>query len=151
MTAKRPAWPTRWPAAVTLAAAGILTIGMSVGSAALGTAAAAAGQAPHPAPSLSPQPGPSTTPQPARSSASAAGHAATRQRTTCSQAVDGHLVNCPRPVSRSKLPAGAKNKATVSKPVSNLAALVDTRTWTSGGGNTFPGADVPFGDRKSVV
>jgi predicted alpha-1,2-mannosidase len=130
---------------VTLAAAGILTIGMSVGSAALGTAAAAAGTAPHPAPSLSPQPGPSTTPQPARSSASAAGHAATRQRTTCSQAVDGHLVNCPRPVSRSKLPAGAKNKATVSKPVSNLAALVDTRTWTSGGGNTFPGADVPFG------
>jgi predicted alpha-1,2-mannosidase len=29
-------------------------------------------------------------------------------------------------------------------PVS-LAALVDTRTWTSGQGNTFPGADVPFG------
>jgi predicted alpha-1,2-mannosidase len=33
----------------------------------------------------------------------------------------------------------------------DLAALVDTRTWTSartqtsGGGNTFPGADVPFG------
>jgi predicted alpha-1,2-mannosidase len=27
----------------------------------------------------------------------------------------------------------------------NLPALVDTRTWTSGGGNTFPGADVPFG------
>ncbi|MGH9105018.1 MAG: GH92 family glycosyl hydrolase, partial [Acidimicrobiales bacterium] len=27
----------------------------------------------------------------------------------------------------------------------NLATLVDTRTWTSGGGNTFPGADVPFG------
>jgi predicted alpha-1,2-mannosidase len=26
-----------------------------------------------------------------------------------------------------------------------LASLVDTRTWTSGGGNTFPGADVPFG------
>ena len=23
--------------------------------------------------------------------------------------------------------------------------MVDTRTWTSGGGNTFPGADVPFG------
>jgi putative alpha-1,2-mannosidase len=27
----------------------------------------------------------------------------------------------------------------------SLASLVDTRTWTSGGGNTFPGADVPFG------
>ena len=27
----------------------------------------------------------------------------------------------------------------------NLARLVDTRTWTSGMGNTFPGADAPFG------
>jgi beta-glucosidase len=33
----------------------------------------------------------------------------------------------------------------VSQTPANLAALVDTRTWTSGGGNTFPGADVPFG------
>ena len=160
MTAKRPAWLTRWPTAATLAAAGILTIGMSVGStalggaafgsaatgsAALGSAATGAGSAPHPAPSLSPQPGPSTTPQPGRSSASATGHAPTRQRTSCTEAADGHLANCPRPVSRSKLPAGAKNKATVSQPVSDLATLVDTRTWTSGGGNTFPGADVPFG------
>ena len=139
MTAKRPAWLTRWPAAVTLTAAGILTIGMSLGS-----AAAAAGSAPNPTPSLSPQPGPSTTPQPGRNSASAAGHATTR-RMSCTEAADGHLANCPRPVSRSKLPAGARNKATVSQPVSDLAALVDTRTWTSGGGNTFPGADVPFG------
>src|ERR1700733_5450947 len=150
MTAKRPAWQTRWPTAVTLAAAGILTIGMSVGSTALGStalgsAATGAGSAPHPTPSLSPQPGPSTTPQPGRSSASATGHAPTRQRTSCTEAADGHLANCPRPVSRSKLPAGAKNKATVSQPVSDLATLVDTRTWTSGGGNTFPGADVPFG------
>jgi putative alpha-1,2-mannosidase len=29
--------------------------------------------------------------------------------------------------------------------VSDPATLVDTRTWTSGGGNTFPGAEVPFG------
>jgi predicted alpha-1,2-mannosidase len=29
--------------------------------------------------------------------------------------------------------------------VSNPAQLVDTRTWTTGGGNTFPGAEVPFG------
>lgn len=28
---------------------------------------------------------------------------------------------------------------------SSLASLVDTRTWTSDGGNTFPGADAPFG------
>jgi predicted alpha-1,2-mannosidase len=27
----------------------------------------------------------------------------------------------------------------------DLASLVNTLTWTSGGGNTFPGADVPFG------
>src|SRR6204780_841215 len=155
MTAKRPAWQTRWPTAVTLAPAGILTIGMAVGSTALGSAAfgsttlgstaLGADSAPHPTPSLSPQPGPSTTPQPGRSSASATGHAPTRQRTSCTEAADGHLANCPRPVSRSKLPAGAKNKATVSQPVSDLATLVDTRTWTSGGGNTFPGADVPFG------
>ena len=136
MTAKRPAWQTRWPTAVTLAAAGILTIGMSVGSTALGSAAfgsttlgstaLGADSAPHPTPSLSPQPGPSTTPQPGRSSASATGHAPTRQRTSCTEAADGHLANCPRPVSRSKLPAGAKNKATVSQPVSDLATLVDT-------------------------
>ena len=30
-------------------------------------------------------------------------------------------------------------------PVTNLAGLVDTRTWTSGGGNTYPGAQAPFG------
>jgi putative alpha-1,2-mannosidase len=33
----------------------------------------------------------------------------------------------------------------VSQPVSDIATLVDTRTWSSDGGNTFPGADVPFG------
>ena len=27
----------------------------------------------------------------------------------------------------------------------SLAELVDTRTWTSRGGNTFPGAEAPFG------
>ena len=30
--------------------------------------------------------------------------------------------------------------------MSNLAALVDTRTWTTGGGNTFPGAIAPWGE-----
>jgi predicted alpha-1,2-mannosidase len=39
----------------------------------------------------------------------------------------------------------AKSNAIVPSPVKNLAWLVDTRTWTSGGGNTFPGADAPFG------
>jgi predicted alpha-1,2-mannosidase len=143
MTAKRPAWLTRWRAAMTVAAAGILTIGMSLGSAALGSAPAAAGTAPHPTPSLSPHTSPSSGPS--GSSGAAASRASSKPRASCTQAVSGHLGNCPRPVSRSKLPAGAKNKATVSGPVSNVAALVDTRTWTSGGGNTFPGADVPFG------
>jgi predicted alpha-1,2-mannosidase len=34
-----------------------------------------------------------------------------------------------------------------AKPVARVRVerLIDTRTWTSGGGNTFPGADVPFG------
>ncbi len=45
----------------------------------------------------------------------------------------------------AKLPAGAKNQALVTQAVTDPAPLVDTRTWTTGGGNTFPGADVPFG------
>jgi predicted alpha-1,2-mannosidase len=48
-------------------------------------------------------------------------------------------------VPSSKLPAGAKNQALITQPVTAPATLVDTRTWTTGGGNTFPGADVPFG------
>jgi predicted alpha-1,2-mannosidase len=45
----------------------------------------------------------------------------------------------------SLLPAGVRNHSTVTHLVTDPATLVDTRTWTSGGGNTFPGADVPFG------
>jgi predicted alpha-1,2-mannosidase len=36
-------------------------------------------------------------------------------------------------------------RASTRKVKTSLTSLVDTRTWTSGGGNTFPGADVPFG------
>jgi len=43
------------------------------------------------------------------------------------------------------MPPGARNNTTLAQPVSNLAQLVDTRTWTSGGGNTYPGAEAPFG------
>jgi predicted alpha-1,2-mannosidase len=57
----------------------------------------------------------------------------------------GRLTDCQRPVAKSKLPSGAMNTGTVSQPVSNLASLVDTRTWTTGGGNTFPGAEAPYG------
>ena len=65
----------------------------------------------------------------------------------CSTAANGRLVNCPKPVPKAEQPAGARNNSTMAAPVSSsgLAPLVDTRTWTSGGGNTFPGADVPFG------
>ncbi|MGH3399882.1 MAG: GH92 family glycosyl hydrolase [Streptosporangiaceae bacterium] len=57
----------------------------------------------------------------------------------------GHLTDCQRPVARDKLPAGTRNESTLSPSVRDLASLVDARTWTTGGGNTFPGADVPYG------
>jgi predicted alpha-1,2-mannosidase len=57
----------------------------------------------------------------------------------------GHLTDCQRPVAKDKLPPGARNTGTVGQPVKDLASLVDTRTWTTGGGNTFPGAEVPYG------
>ncbi len=41
--------------------------------------------------------------------------------------------------------AGARALAAPAPPPSGLAQLVDTRTGTSGGGHTFPGAEVPFG------
>jgi predicted alpha-1,2-mannosidase len=39
----------------------------------------------------------------------------------------------------------ATDAAAPAALVANPAQLVDTRTWTTGGGNTFPGADVPWG------
>ncbi|HSZ40884.1 MAG TPA: GH92 family glycosyl hydrolase [Trebonia sp.] len=64
---------------------------------------------------------------------------------TCAVTKTGHLTDCQQPVATSKLPAGARNKSTMNPSASDLASLVDTRTWTTGGGNTFPGADVPYG------
>jgi predicted alpha-1,2-mannosidase len=49
------------------------------------------------------------------------------------------LANPPEAGAAAHFTAGA------IPPAASLAALVDTRTWTSGGGNTFPGADAPFG------
>ncbi|HWF80061.1 MAG TPA: GH92 family glycosyl hydrolase [Streptosporangiaceae bacterium] len=63
---------------------------------------------------------------------------------TCSKTSSGLVTNCPRPVSSALLPAGARNNH-VLVAVGNPATLVDTRTWTSGGGNTYPGAQAPFG------
>jgi predicted alpha-1,2-mannosidase len=81
------------------------------------------------------------------SAAAAPGQAGSSHGTACIKTASGRLADCPSPLARSELPAGARNPAIVTSPVaqSDLAALVDTRTWTSGGGNTFPGADVPFG------
>jgi predicted alpha-1,2-mannosidase len=79
-------------------------------------------------------------------SAHAANSAVTRTKAhlTCSAStVTGRLTDCPRVSATS--PSGSRDKTTVAATPSNLAALVDTRTWTSGGGNTFPGADVPYG------
>ncbi|HWF78938.1 MAG TPA: GH92 family glycosyl hydrolase [Streptosporangiaceae bacterium] len=64
---------------------------------------------------------------------------------TCSKTATGRLAACPRPLTSRPIPVGASNESVLTSPVKNLAGLVDTRTWTSGGGNTFPGADVPFG------
>jgi predicted alpha-1,2-mannosidase len=134
----------RWPATVTLAAAAVLAVGMSLGS-----SAAMASSSPNPTPSASPRPAPSISPRPGPSSpVSASGRPATRPAphpTRCGEARDGHVTDCARPLVKSQLPAGARNSAVVRQAPSNPAALVDTRTWTSGGGNTFPGADVPFG------
>jgi predicted alpha-1,2-mannosidase len=75
----------------------------------------------------------------------AAAAAAGQQAGICSQTAAGTVVNCPRPVRRGLLPAAARSAGTVVSPVTDPATYLDTRTWTSGGGNTFPGADYPFG------
>jgi predicted alpha-1,2-mannosidase len=63
----------------------------------------------------------------------------------CSKNASGQVVNCPKPVNRAMLPAWARGTSLVTAPITNPAAYLDTRTWTSGGGNTYPGAQWPFG------
>ena len=128
----------RWPAMAVLAAAGVLAGGMAAGS-------PVASASPRPSASASAAPGPSAAP--GLSTAPLGGKLATGHGTACSVTQSGHLIDCPRPVPRSKWPKGARNQTKITHAVSpsDLASLVDTRTWTSGGGNTYPGADVPFG------
>ncbi|GAB2865652.1 GH92 family glycosyl hydrolase [Actinoallomurus bryophytorum] len=83
--------------------------------------------------------GPSPVPSPGTQLKNA--HANTA---TCVKGPDGRLTDCPKPLAAKALPKAAKETATLSN-VSDPASLVDTRTWTTGGGNTFPGADVPYG------
>ncbi|HWG62473.1 MAG TPA: GH92 family glycosyl hydrolase [Streptosporangiaceae bacterium] len=87
------------------------------------------------------------TAAPAAPAAAAAGHAALSKprKTSCAEGPAGRPVSCPPPLRIAQLPPGARNRTRVSAPVQDPAAMVDTRTWTTGGGNTFPGADVPFG------
>jgi putative alpha-1,2-mannosidase len=53
--------------------------------------------------------------------------------------------SCAGKPLKAKLPAASTDKTTVAAATSNPAQLVDTRTWTTNGGNTFPGAIAPFG------
>ena len=126
----------RWPATLALAAAGVL--GGGVLAALPATASPAAPSAPAAAAATTPNPAPSPAPAAPRDRA---GH----HPATCVKGGSGHLTACAKPLAAAQLPAGAKDNSTMAQPATDLAQLVDTRTWTSGGGNTFPGADVPFG------
>jgi predicted alpha-1,2-mannosidase len=116
-------------AVLILVAAGTLSLS-GIGSAAT----------PSPSASTSPRPSASAAPSAAVSPSSGA-----KKGSTCSVTGSGHLTDCQKPVATSKLPSGARDNATVTQPVSDLASIVDTRTWTTGGGNTFPGANAPYG------
>ncbi|MBO0803388.1 MAG: GH92 family glycosyl hydrolase [Nocardiopsaceae bacterium] len=70
------------------------------------------------------------------------GHATGCVTTTASE----KPADCPALPKSVHVPAAAADTSPITPArESNLADLVDTRTWTTGGGNTFPGADVPFG------
>jgi predicted alpha-1,2-mannosidase len=103
----------------------------------LSAAPAAAAPSPHPAPGPASSPGLAAPARP--------GSATSASPAACTKGTDGRPVRCPGPVPAAKVPAGAKNQALVAQPAADPASVVDTRTWTTGGGNTFPGADVPFG------
>jgi predicted alpha-1,2-mannosidase len=81
------------------------------------------------------------------SAGTAPGSARALRGASCLRTDAGPLSDCHEQVPSSREPAGARDQrrlGTAPAP-SSLAQLVDTRTWTTGGGNTFPGADVPFG------
>jgi len=105
-----------------------------------------------PSPTASPNPSATASANTSASPSTTAGSSAANGKTgsgkaggTCSVNSQGRLIDCAKTMSKAQLPAGAKDTTVLSQPVSNLADLVDTRTWTTDGGNTFPGADAPFG------
>ena len=133
MRRKRATGIRRLPAVLILTAAGALG---------LSGIANAATPTPSPSPSATPSLGASAGP----SAGVTPGSGATAKKgITCTVTNTGHMADCQKPVTSSKLPSGVRNNVTVGQPASDLASLVDTRTWTTGGGNTFPGADVPYG------
>lgn len=71
--------------------------------------------------------------------------AATGHTATCTSTPHG-ISTCANKKLTAKLPAASTSKALVTAATSNPAQQVDTRTWTTNGGNTFPGAIVPFGE-----
>ena len=83
-------------------------------------------------------------PAAAASTASASPSANTRTA-TCARTATG-LAHCSTAKAlAAQKPSASTDKSVMSAATSNPAQLVDTRTWTTGGGNTFPGAEVPFG------
>ena len=123
----------------------VLIVATAAGSLLL-SGLAQASTAPNPSATATPNAGPSAAAS-AHPGASASSNSAAKGKSTgtCSVTSSGKLADCQRPVASSALPAGAKNSAAENPSVKDLASLVDARTWTTGGGNTFPGADVPFG------
>ena len=94
----------------------------------------------------SPAPGsPATSASPMRGAGPARQYGATTRVTTCGKGQTGKQVPCAAPLPPGQLPPGMRNSSRMPGLISSPATLVDTRTWTSAGGNTFPGADVPFG------
>jgi predicted alpha-1,2-mannosidase len=123
-----------------LASAVFLVTGMA-------SAVAAPSTSPTTTPTATPSAGPSAAPSAGGTAADARAAKTARQNdVVCTRGTNGHLVDCPVHVPKSTVPKGARNTARVAAPVDNLAALVDTRTWTTGGGNTFPGAIAPWGE-----
>jgi predicted alpha-1,2-mannosidase len=133
---KRTSGIGRWSAVIVVTAAG--TLALSGVSRASTTPTPSASASPNPSATVHASAAPSA-------SASAASRSGGKKGGTCSVTNSGRLTDCQRPVAKDQLPAGARNTGTVGNPVQDLASLVDARTWTTGGGNTFPGAEVPYG------
>lgn len=133
MKRKRRPGIGRWSALIVLTAASTLPL--------TGLAQASTAPNPTPTPSASASPNPSAAADGSSNKPLTSG----KPGGTCEVTRTGHITDCQRPVAKSKFWPGARNTGTVGQPVTDLASLVDTRTWTTGGGNTFPGAEVPYG------